>query len=74
VGPLEVCAGIWQPGRLGRVSWGGPLRGVGLSLRLPCVREESELLCCHMTCAAEGRAEYLMDPFHDDELVSALFV
>ena len=59
-----------REGSHGAVRWGG----VGLSLRLPCIREESELLCRHVTCVAEGRAEYLIDPFNADELVSALFV
>ena len=57
-------------GLMGR-SGGG---GVGLSPRIPCVREESELVCRHFKCVTEGRGKDLMDAILADELVSALFV
>ena len=73
-GSLGGVRGDMAARRPGRVSWGGPLGGVGLSLRLPCIREESELFCRHVTCDAQGRCGYLMDPFNAGELVSDLIV
>ncbi len=57
-------------GSHGTFLWGG----VGLSPLLPCVREESELVCRHLTGTAEGMGKDLMDAIPADELVSALFV
>ena len=68
----DMAAG--QAGKgLMRRSFGGR-GGVGLSPLLPCVREESELVCRHLTGTVEGRGKDLMDAIHADELVSALFV
>ena len=69
-----ACADIWHSDRLGRVSWGVLLGGVGLSPHIMFVREESELVWRQLTCVAEGMGKDLMGAFHADELVSALFV
>jgi len=65
-----MASGQTGKGLMGR-SFGG---GVGLSPLLPCVREESESVCRHLTGVAEGRGKDLMDAILADELVSALFV
>jgi len=59
----------WE-GSHGTFLWGG----VGLFPLLPCVWEESELFCRHLTSDAEGKGKDLMDAIPDDELFSALFV
>ncbi len=66
----DIAAGQAGRGLMGRAAGGG----VGLSPRLPCVREESELVCRQLACTAEGRGKDSMDAFHVDELVSALIV
>ena len=66
----DMANGQAGRGLMGRSAGGG----VGLSPRLPCVREESELVCRHLTCTAEDSGKDLMDAFHVDELVSALVV
>ena len=77
-GPMRVH--VWRARRYGsRADWEGSHRtflwGVlGLVHLLPCVREESELVCRHLTCTAEGRGKDLMDAIPTDELVSAIFV
>ena len=63
------CRADWEGSR-GTFPWGG----VGSSPQLSCVREESELVCRHVTCAAEGMGKDLVDAFHADEMVFALFV
>ena len=65
----DMAAGQTGKGLMRRSAGGG----VGLSPHLSRVREESELVCRHLTGAAEGRGKDLMDAFHADELVSALF-
>ena len=64
----DLAAGQTGKGIMGR-SVGG---GVGSSPHLPCVREESELVCRRVRGVAEGRGKDLMDAFYADELVSAL--
>ena len=59
----------WE-GSHGTFRWGG----VGSSPHFPCVREESEWVCRHVTGAAEDRGKNLMDAFRADELVSTLIV
>ena len=66
----DMAAGQTGKGLMGRSAGGG----VGLSPHLPCDREESELVCRHLICVAEGMGKDLMDAFHADELVSALLV
>jgi len=41
---------------------------------LPCVREDFELICRHVTSAAEGRSNDLVDTVHVDAFCSARLV
>jgi len=66
----DMAAGQTGMDLIGRSAGGG----VRPSPHLPCVWEESELVCRHLTSAAEGRGKDFMDAFQADELVSALFV
>ncbi len=62
-----------------RTDWEGSRRsfhrrGVGSSPQLSCARKESELICRHVSGAAEGKGKTLVDAVLVDELVSALLV
>ena len=64
------CQADWEGSR-GAFRW----EGVGSSPpQIACVREESELVCRHVTSAAEGMGKDLVNAFHVDELVSVLLV
>ncbi len=67
----DIAAGQIGKGLIGRSAGGG---GVGSSPHLPCVQEESEMICRNVKGAAEGRGKDLVDAFQADELVSTLFV